>query len=124
MNLVSAGVGGVPMCHGAGGMAGHVQFGARTGGALIILGVVLLVAALLFSGSVTTLMRLFPPAILGVILFLTGAQLALGGSDLSEDKGERFVTLITAALSMWNVGIAFVAGVAAYWLYRKKLLHL
>ena len=43
MNIFSAGVGGVPMCHGAGGMAGHVQFGARTGGALVILGVVLLV---------------------------------------------------------------------------------
>jgi hypothetical protein len=40
MNLLSASVGGVPMCHGAGGMAGHVQFGARTGGALVILGFV------------------------------------------------------------------------------------
>ena len=62
MNLLSAGVGGVPMCHGAGGMAGHVQFGARTGGALVILGVVLLVTAMFFSGSVGTLLRLFPPA--------------------------------------------------------------
>jgi hypothetical protein len=61
MNLLSASVGGVPMCHGAGGMAGHVQFGARTGGALVILGIVLLVTATLFSGSVGTLLRLFPP---------------------------------------------------------------
>ena len=38
MNMLSASVGGVPMCHGAGGMAGHVQFGARTGGAVVILG--------------------------------------------------------------------------------------
>jgi hypothetical protein len=38
MNLLSASLGGVPMCHGAGEMAGHVQFGARTGGALVILG--------------------------------------------------------------------------------------
>jgi xanthine/uracil permease len=105
-------------------MAGHVQFGARTGGALVILGVVLLVTALLFSGSIATLLRLFPPAILGVILFLTGAQLALGGSDLSQDKGERFVTVMTAALAVWNVGIAFVVGVAAYWLLKRKLLEL
>jgi MFS superfamily sulfate permease-like transporter len=123
MNLLSAGVGGVPMCHGAGGMAGHVRFGARTGGALIILGVVLLIVALMFSGSVATLLRLFPPAILGVILFLTGAQLALGGSDLSPDKGERFVTVITAALSIWNVGIAFVVGLTAYWLLKCNLLQ-
>jgi MFS superfamily sulfate permease-like transporter len=123
MNLLSASVGGVPMCHGAGGMAGHVQFGARTGGALVILGLVLLVTATLFSGSVATLLRLFPPAILGVILFLTGAQLALGACDVPRDKGERFVLIVTAALAVWNVGIAFVVGSAAYWLNKKGLLR-
>ena len=123
MNLFSAGVGGVPMCHGAGGMAGHVQFGARTGGAVVILGAVLLLTAVLFSGSVSTLLRLFPPSVLGVILFLTGAQLALGSCDLSKDKGERFVTVITAALAVWNVGIAFVVGMAAYWLNKKGWLR-
>jgi hypothetical protein len=123
MNLLSASVGGVPMCHGAGGMAGHVQFGARTGGALVILGLVLLAIAILFSGSVATLLRLFPPAILGVILFLTGAQLALGACDVPKDKGERFVLIVTAALAVWNVGIAFVVGMAAYWLNKKGLLR-
>ncbi len=32
MNLVAPIFGGVPMCHGAGGMAGHVRFGAKTVG--------------------------------------------------------------------------------------------
>jgi len=123
MNLLSATVGGVPMCHGAGGMAGHVRFGARTGGALVILGLVLLVTATLFSGSVATLLRLFPPAVLGVVLFLTGAQLALGACDIPKDKGERFVLMVTGALAVWNVGIAFVVGMAAYWLKRKGLLR-
>ena len=124
MNIFSAGVGGVPMCHGAGGMAGHVQFGARTGGAVVILGVILLATAVLFSGSVEVLLRLFPPSILGVILFLTGAQLALGSCDFSKDKGERFVTLMTAALAVWNVGIAFVVGMTAYALNRRGWLKL
>jgi hypothetical protein len=123
MNIFGAGVGGVPMCHGAGGMAGHIRFGARTGGAVVILGVVLLLAATFFSGSVGTLLRLFPPSVLGVILFLTGAQLALGSCDLSKDKGERFVTLITAALAVWNVGIAFVVGVVAYVLNKRGWLR-
>jgi MFS superfamily sulfate permease-like transporter len=123
MNILSAGVGGVPMCHGAGGMAGHVRFGARTGGALIILGLVLLVTALLFSGSVTTFLRLFPPSLLGVILFLTGAQLALGACDIPKDKGERFALIVTAALAVWNVGIAFVVGLAAYWLNKRDVLR-
>ena len=86
MNMFSAGVGGVPMCHGAGGMAGHIQFGARTGGAVVILGAVLLLTAIFFSSSVGTLLRLFPPSILGVILFLTGAQLALGCCDSARTR--------------------------------------
>ena len=123
MNLLSASVGGVPMCHGAGGMAGHVQFGARTGGALIILGAVLLVIAIFFSGSVATLLRLFPTPILGVILFLTGAQLALGACDIPRDKGERFALMVTGALAIWNVGIAFVVGMIAYWLNKRGHLR-
>ncbi|MGE0852864.1 MAG: putative sulfate/molybdate transporter [Hyphomicrobiaceae bacterium] len=124
MNLMGASVGGVPMCHGAGGMAGHVQFGARTGGAVVILGAILLVIALLFSSSVGTLLRLFPTSILGVILFLTGAQLALGSCDISKDKGERFVTVVTGALAIWNVGIAFIVGMTAYALAKRGWLRL
>jgi xanthine/uracil permease len=84
----------------------------------------LLLTAILFSSSVATLFRLFPPAILGVILFLTGAQLALGAWDIPKDKGERFVHVATGALAVWNVGIAFVVGIAAYWLNKKGMLRL
>jgi hypothetical protein len=124
LNLGSAVLGGIPMCHGAGGMAGHVRFGARTGGAPIILGTILLLLALFFSSSISTLLRVFPPAILGVILFLTGAQLALGACDISKDKGERFATVVTAALAIWNVGIAFVVGSAVYVIARRGWLKL
>src|SRR6185437_8804047 len=94
MNVGSAALGGVPMCHGAGGMAGHVAFGARTGGAPIILGVLLLLCAFFFSGSIQLVFELFARPVLGVILFLTGAQLALGSCDFSKHKGERFITLV------------------------------
>ncbi len=124
MNLLSAACGGVPTCHGAGGMAGHVAFGARTGGAPIILGVILLLVALFLSGSVGIILALFPRAVLGVILFLTGAQLALGSCDFSKDKGERFITLVTAAFSMWNVGLAFVAGLVLAYLKNRGRLRL
>ncbi|HTQ75293.1 MAG TPA: putative sulfate/molybdate transporter [Burkholderiales bacterium] len=124
LNIFGASVGGVPMCHGAGGMAGHVAFGARTGGAPIILGSILLLLALFFSGSVQMLFQLLPQAVLGVVLFLTGAQLALGSCDFSKDKGERFVTLITAAFAIWNVGIAFVVGVAGWYVQKRGWLRL
>jgi MFS superfamily sulfate permease-like transporter len=124
MNLASAVLGGVPMCHGAGGMAGHVAFGARTGGAPIILGVILLALAFGFSGSIEVIFNLFPHAVLGVILFLTGSQLALGSCDFSKNKGERFITLCTAAFSMWNVGLAFAIGMTLTVMERRGRLRL
>jgi MFS superfamily sulfate permease-like transporter len=119
MNLLGPLVGAVPMCHGAGGMAGHVRFGARTGGAPIILGCVLVVVALFFSGSVATIFKIFPTPILGVILFLTGAQLALGSCDFGKTKNERFVSLVTAACAVWNIGLAFVVGLAIHYLLKR-----
>ncbi len=49
-NAFTSAVGGVPMCHGAGGMAGHVKFGARTGGATVMLGALLTAARASSSG--------------------------------------------------------------------------
>lgn len=82
MNLFSGAVGGIPMCHGAGGMAAHVAFGARTGGSVVILGGLLLTLALFFSGSIEVLFQLFPAAVLGVVLFVAGIQLAAGTGAL------------------------------------------
>jgi MFS superfamily sulfate permease-like transporter len=124
MNVGSALCGGVPMCHGAGGMAGHVAFGARTGGAPIILGSILLGMALCLGNSIETLLGVLPAAVLGVILFLTGAQLALGSCDFSKNKAERFVTLATAAFSMWNVGLAFLVGLTLGYVARRGWLRL
>lgn len=124
LNLFGATVGGVPMCHGAGGMAGHVAFGARTGGAPMILGAILLVIALFLGGSVDVLLELLPAAVLGVILFLTGAQLALGSCHLSTDKAERLITLITAGCAIWNVGLAFVAGIGVWYINKRRWLRL
>lgn len=114
MNLWSSAIGGIPMCHGAGGMAGHVQFGARTGGASVMLGALLLASGFLLADSIALIFRLFPPAVLGVILFLAGVQLALAGKDSGGEKAERFVVLATAALAVWNVGIAVVFGILAF----------
>ncbi len=124
MNMFSASVGGVPMCHGAGGMAGHIAFGARTGGSVVILGCVLLVLALFFSDSVDLLFKLFPAAVLGVILFLTGAQLALGCSAFPVDRAARAIVLLTAALCVWNVGAGFVAGIALHHAYQRGWLKI
>jgi hypothetical protein len=124
MNLLGSTIGAVPMCHGAGGMAGHVRFGAKTGGALIILGTILILIALFFGGSIETIFKIFPLPVLGVILVLTGGQLALGSCDFGDSKNDRFVTLTTAAFAMWNIGIAFVFGVGIYHALKRSWIKL
>lgn len=110
MNLVAPLWGGVPMCHGAGGMAGHVRFGARTGGSLVILGVIVVTIALFFSDSVSLIFKIFPNAILGVILFFAGAELAVAVRDIGDKKNDVYVMLITAGVAMWHMGVAFLVG--------------
>lgn len=111
MNLVSPLFGGIPMCHGAGGMAGHVRFGARTGGALVILGVILVFIALFCSDSVSIIFKIFPNAILGVILFFAGSELAIVVKDIGDKKADFYVMIIVTAFAMWNMGVAFLVGV-------------
>ncbi len=111
MNLIAPLHGGIPMCHGAGGMAGHVRFGARTGGAVVILGTTLIFIALFFSDSVSIIFKIFPNAIPGVILFFAGSDLAIVVKDIGDEKSDFYVMLIVAAIAMWNMGAAFLVGV-------------
>jgi len=121
MNLVSAFIGGIPLCHGAGGMAGHIRFGARTGGALVILGLMVLLAGLFLSDSVALLFQFFPRPILGVILFFAGIELALVVKDIKLKKQNLFVLIVTAGTAMWNMGVAYLAGLIIYYGLQRRL---
>jgi MFS superfamily sulfate permease-like transporter len=92
-------------------MAGHIRFGAKTGGALVILGGILVVVALFFSESVSLIFKIFPNAILGVILFFAGSELAIVVRDIGDKKSDFYVMLIVAAFAMWNMGVAFLVGI-------------
>jgi MFS superfamily sulfate permease-like transporter len=126
MNLIAPLLGGIPVCHGAGGLAGHVRFGARTGGALIILGVLLLVVALGFSRSVSLIFQIFPSSVLGVILFFAGLELAMSIRRLGDcvAREDYYVLLITAGFAVWNMGAGFLAGVILHELLQRKILRL
>jgi MFS superfamily sulfate permease-like transporter len=124
MNLVGTSLGGVPMCHGAGGMAGHVRFGARTGGALVILGALILFIGLFLSDSVATLFKLFPRSLLGVILLFGGLELAAGAHGNGSRRGDRYVVLLTAGLSLWNMGVGYLAGLALWHALQREWLRI
>ena len=123
MNLISTCIGGVPMCHGAGGMAGHLRFGARTGGALVILGVIVLLTGLFLSDSVAFLLQAFPRPILGVILFFAGVELAMVVQDISLKRQNLFVLLVTSGTAMWNMGVAYLAGLILYYGLQRRWIR-
>ena len=120
MNLISTFMGGIPMCHGAGGMAGHIRFGARTGGALVILGVIVLFTGLFLSDSVSLIFQVFPRSILGVVLFFAGVELALVVKDVKLQRQNLFVLLVTAGTAMWNMGVAYLAGLLLYYGLQRR----
>jgi MFS superfamily sulfate permease-like transporter len=124
MNLASAPFGGIPLCHGAGGMAGHVRFGARTGGSLVMLGVIMMTLALFFSSSVGLLFQIFPKAVLGVILFFAGAELAMTTKDIGSKKEDVYVMLVVAGFAMWNMGAAFLVGVVLHQALQRRWLKI
>lgn len=74
-NLVLAPFGALPMCHGAGGLAAHHRFGARTGGAPLMLGLALLALALVPGGHGLALLAAIPMAGLGALLLLAAVEL-------------------------------------------------
>ncbi len=111
MNLVSFGFGGMPMCHGAGGLAGQYRFGARTNGSILFLGAAKLLIAVLFGASLMGLFKAFPSSILGVLLAFSGMELALVARDQTR-KTDAFSMLLTAGtcLGLNSMALGFALG--------------
>jgi len=66
-------VGCFPICHGAGGMAAHAQFGAKTGGSTIIIGSFFILFAL--SSKINHLLFLVPIPLLASMLFVDATRM-------------------------------------------------
>jgi len=111
------------MCHGAGGLAGHVRFGARTGGALVVLGVLVLSTGLFLGDSVATIFKCFPQSLLGVILLFGGLELASGVKGNDFKKEDRYVMFLTAGLCLWNMGAGYLTGLILWYAFQRRLLR-
>lgn len=118
MNLILPFFGGMPLCHGAGGLAGQYYFGARTGGANLIEGFIEIMLGLFLSASIADLFGLFPTAIIGAMMFLVGIELTKFARDirLNLDLIPLAVTVVTALLT--NMCFGFLAGLLIYYLLR------
>ena len=111
-NFIVGLLGAMPMCHGAGGLAAHYRFGARTGGSNLMIGTVFIVLALGFGKVGISLISSIPNAILGILLLLAGVELSLLIKDI-EDKKDLFVSILIAGIGFatTNMGIAFFVGI-------------
>jgi predicted benzoate:H+ symporter BenE len=119
-NLLAAPFGGYLMCHGAGGIAGHVRFGARTATAPVLIGLVFLVLGIGFGESGYALLKTIPDAVLGALLLFSGLELALSSKPQDYRDADLFLVLLMAAIGVaLNPVAAFAVGLPiAYALKR------
>jgi MFS superfamily sulfate permease-like transporter len=134
MNLIVPFFGGISVCHGAGGLAGQYYFGARTGGAKIMEGVIEVSIGLFLATSIAKVLTIFPTAIIGAMMFLVGVELTKFAKDIgfSKDLVPMAATLLVSLAT--NMAYGFAAGFIVYhltrfilerqyrWLYRSTSL--
>ncbi len=121
-NFLSFSLGGMPLCHGAGGLAAHYRFGARTAGSNLMIGVLFVSLAVVFGNSIVQVFNLIPMSILGVLLIFAGAQLTLAMMDIDQRKDLFVVTLILGITLASNLAAGFISGmVVAHVLRWDKL---
>ena len=127
MNLVNPFFGGVPTCHGSGGMAGHYAFGGRTGGSIVIYGSIYLTLGLFFSQSFQAVIELFPKPVLGVILAFEGMVLIRLVRDMASSVADFTVVVLVGLMCVglpYGYVLGLVAGTAVSYLLNRKLTGL
>src|SRR6201996_8512894 len=117
-NLFAGSISGMPVCHGAGGMTAHRTFGARSGGAPIMLGSILIALALVMGATLTVALSGFPVPILAGLLTVAGL---LHITLLKDLRGFWHWALaiavgITGFLS--NLAVALVGALVMWWAVR------
>ena len=122
-NLLLAPLGAMPMCHGAGGVQAQHRFGARTGVAPVVLGLLLLMLGLGFAGSAAQLFALIPLAAVGALLLVAGGDLALSRRLFDAQPSCWPVMAVAAGVTLaFNPALGLLAGCAGE-VVRKAVLY-
>ena len=124
MDVTTPFIGGMPLCHGAGGLSAQYLFGARTAGAILMEGVLEISLGLFFSQSLVNIFSAFPMFVVGVMLLMTSFE--LGKISLKiQGKNEIYVTVVTALLAtVFNMAAGFAGGIILYAALKKKVIKL
>ena len=117
-DLLAGAIGGMPVCHGAGGLTAHVAFGARTGAAPVAMGVALLGLALGVGAGLAALLTAFPLPILAALLAGAGV-LHIGLLRDLEGAPNWALALVVGLVGFFvHLAIAVALGLALWWGYR------
>ncbi|MDY7035509.1 MAG: putative sulfate/molybdate transporter [Thermodesulfobacteriota bacterium] len=121
-NLSCAFVGGMPLCYGAGGLAAHYRFGARTAGSNMMIGLIFVCLALFLGQHALPIIYLIPMSVLGVLLVFAGSQLAITIIDMKTRK-EFFIVFVMVGITLaMNLAIGFIVGIALAYLLKFERL--
>lgn len=123
MNLVNPWFGGVPTCHGSGGLVGHYTFGARTGGSLIIYGSIFLVIGLFFAAGFQDVVEVFPLPVLGVLLLFEALALMRLIRVEAANSFDFYLVLVVGVIAAgvpYGYAIALVVGTVLYYLLPRR----
>jgi len=122
-NFASSTIGGMPLCHGAGGLAAHYRFGARTAGSNLMIGAIFVILAVVLGNDSLAVIYLLPLSVLGILLLFAGSQLALTIMDL-ENRKDFFVVLFMLGITIAsNLAAGFVVGIVVAWVLKAKKLN-
>lgn len=117
-NLFAGAIGGMPVCHGAGGMTAHYAFGARTAAAPAAMGTALLVIAIAVGSGLAALLGAFPLPILAGLL-ATAGLLHIGLlADLRGAWNWTLALLVGVVGFEVNLAYALALGLALWWIPR------
>ncbi|HET7235994.1 MAG TPA: putative sulfate/molybdate transporter [Actinomycetota bacterium] len=118
-NAFSTAIGGMPMCHGAGGLTAHVRLGARTRRMNILLGSAFLVLGLFFAAQVPVVLGLLPVSVLAAFLAYAGLRHAWLVTDLRG--GQLAIATAAGALGAWSGNLAITAALALVLEHGRRL---
>ena len=127
MNLINPFFGGVPTCHGSGGIAGHYTFGGRTGGSVVIYGLFYVALGLFFSLAFQQVIPLFPKAVLGTMLLLEALALLLLCRDMTGSTSDMAIVLVVglcALLLPYGYLVGLVIGLLLHHGFSARLRYL
>jgi SulP family sulfate permease len=112
-NLFAGLIGGMPVCHGSGGLTAHFRFGARTGGANLFVGGLFVALALFFGKSITDIFGLLPASILGILLIYVGFEHARLIGDVLDTSHELAVAVSIGLMTLatGNLAVGFITGI-------------